>query len=116
MGLDRECTLPGYFFQYQNALDGSSHAEGAKRGTNILKGGTLFDQFHQDVLNNSLPQVSWIVAPEAYTEHGNWPPNYGAWYASQMLDALTANPEVWSKTVLFCMYDEKTGFSTTWSR
>ena len=23
--------------------------------------------------------------------------NYGAWYVSQMLDALTANPEVWSK-------------------
>ena len=41
-----------------------------------------------------LPQVSWIVAPEAFSEHGNWPANYGAWYISQVLDALTSNSEV----------------------
>jgi phospholipase C len=99
-----------YFFQYQNALEGSPLAEKARTGTNILKSGTLFDIFRNDVLNNRLPQVSWIVAPEAYTEHGNWPANYGAWYVSQMLDALTANPEVWSKTVFFYMFDENDGF------
>jgi phospholipase C len=99
-----------YFFQYQNAPAGSPLANGAKVGTNTLQSGTLFDIFHQDVLSNQLPQVSWIVAPEAYTEHGNWPPNFGAWYVSQMLDALTANPEVWSKTVFFYMFDENDGF------
>jgi len=99
-----------YFFQYQNALAGSPLAEGAKTGTNILQSGTLFDGFRQDVLANQLPQVSWIVAPEAYTEHGNWPSNFGAWYVSQMLDALTANPEVWSKTVFLYLFDENDGF------
>jgi phospholipase C len=99
-----------YFFQYQNAPAGSPLAEGAKTGTNILQSGTLFDVFRQDVLANRLPQVSWIVASEAYTEHGNWPSNFGAWYVSQMLDALTANPEVWSKTVFFLMFDENDGF------
>jgi phospholipase C len=99
-----------YFFQYQNALAGSPLAEGAKTGTNILQSGTLFDGFRQDVLANQLPQVSWIVAPEAYTEHGNWPSNFGAWYVSLMLDALTANPEVWSKTVFLYMFDENDGF------
>ena len=99
-----------YFHQYQNAADGSPLAEKARTGTNILNSGTLFDILRQDVLNNQLPQVSWIVAPEAYTEHGNWPSNFGAWYVSQMLDALTANPEVWSKTVFFLMYDENDGF------
>ncbi len=58
----------------------------------------------------NLPQVSWIVAPEAYTEHPNWPANYGAWYVSQMLDALTATPDVWSKTVFILVYDENDGF------
>ena len=57
-----------------------------------------------------MPQVSWIVAPEAYTEHPNWPANYGAWYVSQMLDALTANPAVWGKTVFIWMFDENDGF------
>ena len=99
-----------YFFQYQNAAAGTPLASGAKTGTNIAKSGTLFDQFSQDVLNDQLPQVSWIVAPEAYTEHPNWPANYGAWYVSQMLDALTANPDVWSKTVFIIMFDENDGF------
>jgi phospholipase C len=99
-----------YFHQYQNAPDNSPLAQKARTGTNISKSGTLFDIFRQDVLANQLPQVSWIVAPEAYTEHGNWPSNFGAWYVSQMLDALTANPEVWSKTVFFLMFDENDGF------
>jgi len=99
-----------YLHQYQNALPGTPLADKAKTGTNIAKSGTLFDIFRQDVLSGQLPQVSWIVAPEAYTEHGNWPPGYGAWYVSQVLDALTANPAVWSKTVLFYMFDENDGF------
>ncbi len=99
-----------YFFQYQDAPDGSPLALKARTGTNILKSGTLFDIFRKDVMSNNLPQVSWVVAPEAYTEHPNWPANYGAWYVSQVLDALTANPEVWSKTVFFLMYDENDGF------
>jgi phospholipase C len=99
-----------YFHQYQNAQPGSPLFEGALTGTNISAGGTLFDVLQQDVRSGKLPQVSWIVAPEAYTEHPNWPANYGAWYASQILDALTANPEVFSKTAFFLMYDENDGF------
>jgi phospholipase C len=99
-----------YFHQYQNAPDSSPLAQNARTGTNILKSGTLFDTLRQDVIANQLPQVSWIVAPEAYTEHGNWPSNFGAWYVSRMLDALTANTEVWSKTVFLYMFDENDGF------
>jgi phospholipase C len=62
------------------------------------------------VRHNKLPKISWIVAPEAFSEHGNWPANYGAWYISQVLDALTSNEEVWSKTALFITYDENDGF------
>jgi phospholipase C len=48
--------------------------------------------------------------PEAYTEHPNWPPNWGAWYVSQVVDALTSNPEMWGKIVLFLNFDEEGGF------
>jgi phospholipase C len=99
-----------YFHQYQHALPGTPLANGAKTGTNISVGGTLFDIFRQDIANGQLPQVSWVVAPEAYTEHPNWPANYGAWYVSQILDALTDNPDVWSKTAFFLTYDENDGF------
>jgi len=99
-----------YFHQYQNAQPGSPLYEGAKTGTNISAGGTLFDILKQDVANNTLPQVSYIVAPEAYSEHPNWPANYGAYYVSQVLDILTSNPDLWSKTALLITFDENDGF------
>jgi phospholipase C len=99
-----------YFHQYQNAQPGTPLANGAKTGTDISHGGTLFDIFRKDVARGNLPQVSWVVAPEAYTEHPNWPANYGAWFVSQILDALTDHPDVWSKTVFFLTYDENDGF------
>ena len=67
-----------YFHQYQNAPDTSPLAERARTGTNISAGGTLFDQFRADIAAGTLPAVSWVVAPEAYCEHPNWPANYGA--------------------------------------
>ncbi len=103
-----------YFHQFQNALPGNPLADNGKVGTNIKALGRditkLVDMFRQDVLAGMLPQVSWIAAPEALSEHPNWAPNFGAWYASQFLDALTANPDVWSKTVFFINWDEDGGF------
>ncbi|MEY2523734.1 MAG: phospholipase, partial [Ilumatobacteraceae bacterium] len=99
-----------YFHQYQQAVPGNPLADKAKVGTNIGKQGTLFDMFRADVMAGNLPQVSWIVAPEALSEHPNWAPDFGAWYVSQFIDILTSNPDVWSKTVLFVNYDEEGGF------
>ena len=56
------------------------------------------------------------MAPEAFSEHPNWPANYGAWYVSKVLDALTSDPDVWAKTALFLTYDENDGFFDHWSR
>jgi len=89
-----------YFFQYQNARPDSPLYGKARTGTNAANGGTFFDVLKADVKNGTLPQVSWVVAPEAFCEHPNWPANYGAWYVSQVLDALTANPGVWSKEAI----------------
>jgi phospholipase C len=61
------------------------------------------------VKGGKLPQVSWIVAPAGYTEHSDWPINYGAWYISQILDILVSSPGVFSKTVLIINYDEADG-------
>lgn len=99
-----------YFDQYRTAQPGSPLYEKAVTGTNAVVSGTIFDNFRSDVLANKLPSVSWVVAPEAYSEHPNWPANYGAYYVSEILNALTANPDVWSKTVFIIMYDENDGF------
>ena len=104
-----------YFNQYRNAQPGDALYEGGRTGTNLLNGGafnngTLFDQLRADVLNGTLPQVSWIAAPEAYSEHSNWPTSYGTWYIQNVLNALTANPQVWASTVFIICFDENDGF------
>lgn len=67
--------------------------------------------FRRDVLDGRLPQVSWINAPSIYCEHpGPSSPVQGAWFIQEVLDALTANPDVWSKTVLLINYDENDGY------
>ncbi|MFE2480673.1 phosphocholine-specific phospholipase C [Streptomyces sp. NPDC059389] len=99
-----------YFNSYRNAAPGSALYEKARTGTNAKAGEGYFDRLRADVVNGTLPQVSWIAAPEAFSEHPNWPVNFGAWYISQVLDALTANPAVWAKTAFFITYDENDGF------
>ncbi|MBT2405037.1 MULTISPECIES: phosphocholine-specific phospholipase C [unclassified Streptomyces] len=99
-----------YFNNYRNAQPGSALYEKARTGTNVKAGDGYFDKLRADVANGTLPQVSWITAPEAFSEHPNWPVNFGAWYISQVLDALTANPALWAKTALFITYDENDGF------
>ncbi|AUG81985.1 phospholipase C [Kitasatospora sp. MMS16-BH015] len=99
-----------YFDNYRNAKPGDPLYDRARTGTDAAAGQGYFDVLKADVAAGTLPQVSWIVAPEAFSEHPNWPANYGAWYVSQVLDALTANPDVWAKTALFITYDENDGF------
>lgn len=68
------------------------------------------DDLKQDVVANRLPQVSWLLCTAANSEHsGNSNPAIGANYTAQVLDALTANPEVWAKTAFFLTYDENDG-------
>ncbi|MGW2550601.1 phosphocholine-specific phospholipase C [Streptomyces sp. NPDC001635] len=99
-----------YFNQYRNAKPGDPLYDKARTGTDARKGEGFFDRLKADVKGGELPQISWVVAPEAFTEHPNWPANYGAWYVSQVLDALTSDPQVWAKTALFITYDENDGF------
>lgn len=86
--------------------------EGADpKGPLVRKGVTdrTLRGFREDVQKGKLAQVSWIVAPYKYSEHPEASPTDGAHYISLVLDALTANPEVWSKTVFLINYDENDG-------
>jgi phospholipase C len=79
-----------------------------ERQMNIPKGDVLH-QFREDVKKGGLPTVSWLVPPEAFSDHPSsaW---YGAWYISEVMDILTDNPEVWKKTVFILCYDENDGY------
>lgn len=79
-----------------------------ERQTKAPKGDVLH-QFREDVKNGKLPTVSWIVAPENFSDHPSsaW---FGVWYISEVLDILTQNPEVWKKTIFVLTYDENDGY------
>ena len=69
------------------------------------------DQLKADVLAGRLPQVSWIIGTAEGSEHpGPSSPAQGADYMSRVIDALTADPAVWARTVLFINFDENDGF------
>ncbi|MDT8758574.1 phospholipase C, phosphocholine-specific [Sphingomonas psychrotolerans] len=69
------------------------------------------DALRADVLAGRLPQVSYIIATAAGSEHpGPSSPAQGAAYTADVLDALTADPKVWSRTALLVMFDENDGF------
>src|SRR5690606_24528337 len=69
----------------------------------------ILHQFRQDVDQGKLPTVSWLAAPQKFSDHPS-APWYGAWYVSEVLDILTKNPEVWKKTVFILTYDENDGY------
>ncbi|HEV7968345.1 MAG TPA: phospholipase C, phosphocholine-specific [Candidatus Acidoferrales bacterium] len=113
-----------YFNQYATAAPGSPLFENACTGTEVTNTipssmaseqaweawtEGLFAEFKSDVQSGKLPQVSWIVGPAGYTEHPDYPIDYGAWYIAQVLDILVSNPEVFSKTVFILNYDEADG-------
>ena len=82
--------------------------DGTDRSLNVPKGDILH-QFRQDVQQGTLPTVSWVVAPENFSDHPS-APWYGAWYVSEMLDILTRNPKRWQKTIFILAYDENDGY------
>ncbi|UMQ41864.1 phospholipase C, phosphocholine-specific [Chryseobacterium sp. Y16C] len=74
----------------------------------IPKGDVLY-QFRKDVNEKKLPLVSWLIAPEHFSDHPG-SPWYGAWYISEVLNILTQDPETWKKTIFIINYDENDGY------
>ena len=107
-----------YFAQYRA---GAKDAELLARGRGCVPGSNagnakssrgehLVTAFAEDVKNDRLPQVSWIVAPYILCEHPEATPAYGESFTARLLEALAANPEVWAKTAFILNYDENDGF------
>jgi phospholipase C len=66
--------------------------------------------FEADAKAGRLPQVSWIVAPTAQSEHPDYMPAAGAQYIASKIDAVASNPDLWAKTVFILTYDENDGY------
>jgi phospholipase C len=82
----------------------------ASTGKTDSHGDYLVQAFAADVAAGTLPQVSWLVAPQPACEHPEACPGIGQSFTARLLSVLTAHPEVWAKTVFLLMYDENDGF------
>src|SRR5690606_11252412 len=92
------------FESFRNAKPGSPIYEQGMRHWSL-------QDLENDVRNNKLPQVSWMLPSQADSEHPGAPssPYRGGDFTHEILSALTTNPEVWSKTVFFLTFDENDG-------
>jgi phospholipase C len=91
------------FASFRNARPGSALYEKGMSHRSL-------EQFAQDVKSGTLPQVSWVLPTMLQSEHPSpSSPPQGAEFTSQVLQALTANPAVWSRTAFFLTFDENDG-------
>lgn len=81
---------------------------GIKRKMRVPKSDVLAN-FRKDVKEGNLPAVSWLVAPQYFSDHPS-APWFGAWYVSEVLNILTHDEEVWKKTIFILTYDENDGY------
>ncbi len=94
-----------WFVQYRNAHPGNPLYD---RGMATVA--DFVSAFRADVTNNTLPKVSWLIAPTALSEHPPFSPANGAELTQRLLQALTLNPAVFNSTVFILTYDENGGF------
>jgi len=95
---------PGY-----RSLSKLSYDDNGTQRELTVPAGDLLYQFRKDVNEGRLPAVSWLAAPQNFSDHPS-APWYGAWYVSEILDILTHNPDVWKKTIFIVTYDENDGY------
>jgi phospholipase C len=92
-----------------HSLDSLSFESEGKSQTMKVPTGDILYQFRKDVNEGKLPTISWLTAPERFSDHPT-SPWFGAWYVSEVMDILTKNPEVWKKTIFILTYDENDGY------
>jgi len=92
------------FESFRNAKPGDPIYENGMRHWSL-------EDLANDVKNNTLPQVSWILPSQSNSEHPGAPssPYRASNFTHEVLSAITSNPEVWSKTVFFLTFDENDG-------
>ncbi|MGW3309361.1 phosphocholine-specific phospholipase C [Streptomyces sp. NPDC001073] len=102
-----------YFKNFANSTAGSPLHDRGMSSVPATTGSTPDDiaaAIKADVLAGTLPQVSWVVPNQAFSEHPYAPPGDGAHFVSLVYQALAADPDVFDSTVLFLNYDENDGY------
>jgi phospholipase C len=79
------------------------------QGQQMTNADDLAAAIRADVLNGTLPQVSWVVNNQFFSEHPVTAPSNGAYFLNALLNALNADPDVFNSTLVIIDYDENDG-------
>ncbi|MFJ9709089.1 phosphocholine-specific phospholipase C [Streptomyces sp. NPDC101234] len=102
-----------YFKNFAGAKAGNPLYDRGMSSVPAVTGSTPDDiaaAIRADVVAGTLPQVSWVVPDQAFSEHPYAPPGDGAHFVNLVYQALAADPDVFDSTVLFLNYDENDGY------
>ncbi|CAL2058434.1 Non-hemolytic phospholipase C [Streptomyces murinus] len=102
-----------YFSNFANAKAGDPLYDRGMSSVPKVTGSTPDDiaaAIKADVQAGTLPQVSWVVANQAFSEHPYAPPGDGAHFVNLVYQALAADEDVFDSTVMFLNYDENDGY------
>jgi phospholipase C len=90
-----------WFANYQKSRPGDVlFDKGMARQRNAI------EAFKWDLGNNTLPAVSWIIAPTRKSEHATNHPCAGEDYTARLLATLAEYPETYAKSAFILNYDE----------
>jgi phospholipase C len=67
------------------------------------------NQFLEDVKSGNLPQVSWIVPSQTFSEHPDAAITTGQEYVTSLVNAIMQSP-YWANTAIFLSWDDWGGF------
>ncbi|MFT3924934.1 MAG: phospholipase C, phosphocholine-specific [Myxococcales bacterium] len=102
-----------YFKQFTSAPANSPLRQRGMGDVPVVTGNTPKDiiaAIKNDVLNHTLPEVSWVVTDQITSEHPIGPPVNGANFVYDLMQALNADSATLDSTVVFVNYDENDGF------
>ncbi|HEX4830904.1 MAG TPA: phospholipase C, phosphocholine-specific [Trebonia sp.] len=74
-----------------------------------FNGDNLASAILADVQAGTLPQVSWVVTNQQYSEHPDGAPTDGAYYVGKVLQALATDEDLFNSTLVIIDFDENDG-------
>jgi len=69
-----------------------------------------YKQFLSDAKSGNLPTVSWLVQPEAVSEHPLFSVCEGENWTVKQINAIMQNPSLWQNTLIILTWDDFGGF------
>jgi phospholipase C len=91
---------------FRNPLPGFSQYKNDKYVHNRL---VEISEFHNDLANGTLPQISWIIPGADNSEHPPDDITVGMWYVTGLVNAIMKSA-YWSNTCIIIFWDDYGGF------